>query len=177
MPPRLQRREGVSPLRLDPIAEARRHWEARWEDEPSRAMAAVTSIMRAQQVLMARLNEMLRPLGLTFPRYEALMLLSFTRTGALPLGKIGERLQVHRTSVTNIIDKLEADGLVRRVPHAEDRRATLAEITDAGRATAKAATEVLNAECFGIAALAPRDLERLTAILRGLRLDAGDFTP
>jgi DNA-binding MarR family transcriptional regulator len=167
----------VSPLRIDPIAEARRHWEARWEDEPSRAMAAVTSVMRAQQVLMARLNDLLRPHGLTFPRYEALMLLSFTRTGALPLGKIGERLQVHRTSVTNIIDKLEADGLVRRVPHAEDRRATLAEITEAGRETAQAATAVLNEECFGIASLPPRDLERLTSILRGLRLDAGDFTP
>jgi DNA-binding MarR family transcriptional regulator len=166
----------VSPLRIDPIAEARRHWEARWDVEPSCAMAAVTSIMRAQQVLMARLNELLRPHGLTFPRYEALMLLSFTRAGALPLGKIGERLQVHRTSVTNIIDKLEADGLVRRVPHSADRRATLAAITDAGRATADAATEVLNAECFGIAALEPHDLEQLTAILRGLRLDAGDFT-
>jgi DNA-binding MarR family transcriptional regulator len=105
------------------------------------------------------------------------MLLSFTRTGALPLGKIGERLQVHRTSVTNIIDKLEADGLVRRVPHTEDRRATLAEITDAGRKTASKATEVLNEECFGIASLAPRDLERLTSILRDLRLDAGDFAP
>jgi DNA-binding MarR family transcriptional regulator len=167
----------VTPLRLDPIAEARRHWETRWESEPSRAMAAVTSIMRAQQVLMARLNELLRPHGLTFPRYEALMLLSFTRTGALPLGKIGERLQVHRTSVTNIIDKLEADGLVRRVPHAEDRRATLAEITPAGRESARRATTVLNAEGFGIAALPARDLERLTSILRELRLDAGDFAP
>jgi DNA-binding MarR family transcriptional regulator len=125
---------------------------------------------------MARLNDLLRPHGLTFPRYEARCCCP-SPARALPLGKIGERLQVHRTSVTNIIDKLEADGLVRRVPHAEDRRATLAEITDEGRATAKAATEVLNAECFGIAALAPRDLERLTAILRGLRLDAGDFTP
>ena len=93
------------------------------------------------------------------------------------MGIFGERLLVHRTWVTNIIDKLEADGLVRRVPHAEDRRATLAEITDEGRAAAKTATEVLNAECFGIASLPPRDLERLTTILRGLRLDAGDFTP
>jgi DNA-binding MarR family transcriptional regulator len=167
----------MNPLRLDPIAEARRHWEARWDAEPSQAMAAVTSIMRAQQVLMARLNELLRPHGLTFPRYEALMLLSFTRTGALPLGKIGERLQVHRTSVTNIIDKLEADGFVQRVPHAEDRRATLAEITDAGREVAGAATTTLNADFFGLAALPPDDLESLTEILRGLRLDAGDFTP
>jgi DNA-binding MarR family transcriptional regulator len=165
----------VAPLRIDPIAEARRHWTERWGEEPARPMAAVTSIMRAQQVLMARLNDLLRPLGLTFPRYEALMLLSFTRTGALPLGKIGERLQVHRTSVTNIVDKLEADGLVRRVPHEADRRATLAEITDAGRETAAQATAALNDAAFGIDALGNDEQEAVTALLRALRLDAGDF--
>jgi DNA-binding MarR family transcriptional regulator len=165
----------VSPLRIDPIAEARRHWTERWGEEPARPMAAVTSIMRAQQVLMARLNDLLRPLGLTFPRYEALMLLSFTRAGALPLGKIGERLQVHRTSVTNIVDKLEADGLVRRVPHENDRRATLAEITDAGRATAARATAALNDAAFGIDALGNDEQEAITALLRALRIDAGDF--
>jgi DNA-binding MarR family transcriptional regulator len=165
----------VSPLRIDPIAEARRHWSERWGDEPARPMAAVTSIMRAQQVLLARLNDLLRPFGLTFPRYEALMLLSFTRAGALPLGKIGERLQVHRTSVTNIVDKLEADGLVRRVPHAEDRRATLAQITDEGREAAARATSVLNDAAFGIDALGNDDQEAVTVLLRGLRVDAGDF--
>ena len=165
----------MTPLRIDPIAEARRHWTERWGEEPARPMAAVTSIMRAQQVLLARLNDLLRPFGLTFPRYEALMLLSFTRTGALPLGKIGERLQVHRTSVTNIVDKLEADGFVRRVPHAEDRRATLAEITDAGRATAADATTALNVAAFGIDALGDDEQEAVTALLRALRVDAGDF--
>jgi DNA-binding MarR family transcriptional regulator len=165
----------MTPLRIDPIAEARRHWTERWGEEPARPMAAVTSIMRAQQVLMARLNDLLRPVGLTFPRYEALMLLSFTRTGALPLGKLGERLQVHRTSVTNIVDKLEADGLVRRVPHAEDRRATLAEITPAGRETAQRATAALNGAAFGIDALGNDEQEAVTALLRALRVDAGDF--
>jgi len=165
----------AAPLRIDPIAEARRHWEARWSDEPARPMAAVTSVMRVQQILLARLNELLRDDGLTFPRYEALMLLSFTRTGALPLGKIGQRLQVHRTSVTNIVDKLEQDGLVRRVPHEHDRRATLAEITDAGRAVAARATERLNADGFGLGALEPEDQERLTELLRIVRLAAGDF--
>jgi DNA-binding MarR family transcriptional regulator len=138
-------------------------------------MAAVTSVMRAQQILLAQLNALLAPLGITFPRYEALMLLSFSRAGALPLGKIGERLQVHRTSVTNIIDKLEADGLVRRVPHENDRRATLAEITDEGRATAKKATAALNAAAFGIDALGNDEQEAVTALLRALRVDAGDF--
>jgi DNA-binding MarR family transcriptional regulator len=163
------------PLRIDPIAEARRRWSERWGEEPARPMEAVTSIMRAQQILLARLNELLGPLGLTFPRYEALMLLSFTKTGTLPMGKVGERLQVHRTSVTNIIDKLEADGLARRVPHAEDRRTTLAEITDAGRDVAERATELLNADAFGLAALADDEQERLTELLRTLRLEAGDF--
>jgi DNA-binding MarR family transcriptional regulator len=70
-------------------------------------MMAVTSIMRAEQILIARLNELLRPWDLTFPRYEGLMLLHYSRNGSLPLGKMGSRLQVHPTSVTNIIDGLE----------------------------------------------------------------------
>ena len=167
----------TKPLRIDPIAEARRHWSERWGEEPARPMEAITSIMRAQQILLARLNELVGPFGLTFPRYEALMLLSFSRTGALPLGKVGERLQVHRTSVTNIVDKLEADGLVRRVPHAADRRTTLAEITAAGRAAAAGATDALHVAGFGIGALGDDDLEQLTGILGRLRVDAGDYRP
>jgi DNA-binding MarR family transcriptional regulator len=164
------------PLRLDPIEVARRHWEDRWGAEPARPMAAVTSIMRAQQILLARLNALLSPLGITFPRYEALMLLSFSRAGALPLGKIGERLQVHRTSVTNIIDKLEADGLVRRIPHEADRRATLAEISEAGRRVAAEATAVVNAAAFGLSALGPQEQEALSSTLKALRIEAGDFS-
>jgi DNA-binding MarR family transcriptional regulator len=163
------------PLKLDPIAEARRQWAARWPDAPLAAMAAVTSVMRAQQVLLARLNDALRPFGLTFPRYEALMLLHFTRRGALPLGKIGERLQVHRTSVTNIVDKLERDGLVERVPHADDRRATLAEITAEGRRVARAATKAVHAIDFGLGALSEPDQDALTRLLEGLRVAAGDY--
>ena len=166
----------TKPLDIDPIAEGRRHWTERWGDEHARPMAAITSIMRAQQILLARCNELLGPFGLTFPRYEALMLLSFTRSGTLPLGKIGERLQVHRTSVTNIIDKLEADGLVRRVPHEADRRTTLAEITDAGRDVARRATTLLNDDAFGLAALDADEQEQLTGLLRTLRLEAGDFS-
>jgi DNA-binding MarR family transcriptional regulator len=121
------------PLPFDAIAEARRQWEAHRWPVPS-AMAAATSIMRAQQIVLARVDSVLRPLDLTFARYEALVLLYFSRQGALPLGKMGDRLMLHPTSVTNIIDRLEDQGLVRRVPHPTDRRTTLAEITDDGRA-------------------------------------------
>jgi DNA-binding MarR family transcriptional regulator len=140
-------------------------------------MAAVTSIMRAQQLLLARLNEALRPLRLTFPRYEALMLLLFSRNGALPLGKIGDRLQVHATSVTSIVDGLEADGFVRRVPHESDRRTTLAEITRTGRSVALKATTELNEASFFTEPLTPRDLDGLTTTIRKLRHAAGDFGP
>ena len=117
------------PLSFDPIAQARSQWLDRWGEEPARPMAAVTSIMRVQQILLARLGELLRPFGLTFPRYETLMVLVFSRTGALPVGKMGERLQVHRTSMTHMADRLEEAGLVTRVAHAEDRRSTLIAIT------------------------------------------------
>jgi len=164
-------------LAFDPIAEARRQWEEHWGPDAVAAMGAVTSIMRAQQVLLARLNEALKPFGLTFPRYEALMLLYYSRRGSLPLGKMGDRLQVHRASVTNVVDRLEEDGLVARVQHEEDRRAVLAEITRRGRSVARRATKQLHADAFGTAPLADEELERLFALLRPLRVDAGDFAP
>ena len=162
-------------LPFDPIAEARKQWEERWGSEPGPAMAAVTSVMRAQQLLIARLNEALRSYGLTFPRYEALMLLLFSRRGSLPLGKIGDRLQVHATSVTSIIDGLEADGFVRRVPHSTDRRTTLAEITRAGRAVAMKATTALNNARFFTSPLTDDELDALTNTISNLRQAAGDF--
>ena len=161
--------------RIDPIAEARRHWQERWGPEPAQAMAATTSIVRAQQLLLARYEELLKPLGVTFARYELLQLLSFTRRGELPVGKLGERLQVHRSSVTNAVDKLLAGGLVTRRPHPEDGRASLVAITEAGRAVALEGTGLLNGADFAIGALPAADREALTRILGTLRRDAGDF--
>ncbi len=89
-------------------------------------MAAVTSVFRAQQIYLARIDAVLRPLGLTFARYEVLMLLTFSRAGALPLSKVGTRLQVHPTSVTNAVNRLADDGLITRLPHPTDGRTTLA---------------------------------------------------
>src|SRR5690349_20335198 len=162
-------------LSFDPIDEARRHWEERWTEDAATEMVAVTSIMRVHQILIARLNDLLEPFGLTFPRYEALMLLFLSRRGSLPLGKIGERLQVHRTSVTNTVDGLEKIGLVRRVPHESDRRAVLAEILPDGRRVAEAATAALNEAGFATEPLSGAQLEDLAKLLRVLRVSAGDF--
>jgi DNA-binding MarR family transcriptional regulator len=138
-------------------------------------MMAVTSVMRAQQILLGRLNEALDKFGLTFARYEALMLLYFSRAGSLPLGKMGARLQVHPASVTNLVDGLERDGLVQRAPHPSDRRTTLATITLAGRAVAESATAELHEMRFGTAPLSDEALGEVTEILRGARAGAGDF--
>lgn len=158
-------------LRFDPIAEGRRQWTEHWGPETAPPMAAVTSIMRAQQIVLARLNELLGPLGLTFARYEALMLLFYTRAGELPLGKISDRLQVHRASVTNVIDKLVESGFVERVAHERDRRTTLARITPAGREVATRATELLNGARMGLDALSDDQMDALAALLTPLRVD------
>jgi DNA-binding MarR family transcriptional regulator len=160
-------------LPFDPIARAAEIWERRFGD--SRAMAAVTSIMRAQQILIAGLDGLLRPHGLTFARYEALVLLRFSREGALPLRLIGQRLMVHPTSVTNTINRLEAQGLVVRRPNPADGRGTLAEITMAGREVVERATKDLMAADFGLGGYDRRDLEEMFGMLRGLRVTAGDF--
>jgi DNA-binding MarR family transcriptional regulator len=164
-----------APLRFDPIAEARRQWNKHWGKRATPAMSAVTSIMRVHQILMARLNELLQPYELTFPRYEALMLLYYSRRGSLPLGKMGDRLQVHRTSVTNTIDGLERLGYVERVAHEQDRRTTLARITERGLDVAEAATRALNERRFGTEPLGRQELELLSETLRRVRVDAGDF--
>ncbi|MGN6792592.1 MAG: MarR family winged helix-turn-helix transcriptional regulator [Streptosporangiaceae bacterium] len=161
-------------LPFDPIERAAAIWERRFGE--SRAMAAVTSVMRAHQILLGELDSMLRPFGLTFARYEALVLLSFSRAGALPMRLIGERLMVHPTSVTNTIDRLEGAELVARRPNPQDRRGTLAEITPAGRKVVAEATEVLMTAGFGLRGYDDSQLDELFSLLRNLRVDAGDFT-
>jgi DNA-binding MarR family transcriptional regulator len=163
------------PLPFDPIAEAERQWRRHWGNAATPSMAAVTSIMRAHQLVMGRLNDELKPWELTFARYEALMLLFFSRTGSLPLGKMGARLQVHPTSVTNLIDGLEKLGYVTRGPHPSDRRTTLATISDRGRVVAQDATKALNAMRFGTGEMTRSDLVTVTDVLRRMREGAGDF--
>ena len=160
-------------LPFDPIAEARRQWDLRWD--AGAAMAAATSVMRAQQIVLARVDAVLHDLGLTFARYEVLVLLHFSRRGALPMGKMGDRLMIHPPSDTNLVDRLEEAGLVRRLPHPSDGRTTLVELTPAGRNVVEEATRRVTGVDLGLAGLASEELETLTALLRKVRVDAGDY--
>jgi len=155
---------------MDPIAEARRQWQEHGWIDAADGMATVTSIIRAQQVLLQRVEEHLAPFGLSFARFELLRLLAFTRHGELPLGKLGARLQVHPTSITSAVDRLEKQGLVERHPHPTDGRTTLAVITDAGRDVVERATKVLNDEVFAAIGLTERESSQLYKLLEKLRL-------
>jgi DNA-binding MarR family transcriptional regulator len=161
-------------LPFDPIARAAQTWER--EFGPASAMRVATSVMRVQQLLLARYDAVLKPYGITFARYEALVLLRFARRGALPLKIMGERLMVHPTSVTNIVDRLVASGLVERRPNPADGRGVLASLTDEGRDVVERATRDLMAIDFGLDVLddAARDL--VYEQLRAVRLAAGDVT-
>ncbi|CAN5550887.1 MarR family transcriptional regulator [soil metagenome] len=160
-------------LPFDPIDEAARQWAERWDGVP--AMHAVTSLMRVQQLVIGRLDAILKPHDLSFARYEALVLLTFSSRGSLPLGKMGERLQVHPTSVTSIVKRLAEQGLIERRQHPDDGRAVLAEITEAGRDLVERATKDLVTADFGLDALAEPDRLALSELLRPIRSIAGDF--
>ena len=164
------------PLPDDPIELAWANWVRHGWDESADGMALVTSIMRVQQVFLARVEAVLRPHGLTFARYEVLRLLGFSRRGSMPVGKIGQRLQVHPASVTNAVQRLETDGLVVRSANPNDGRSVIAEITPAGRELVDHCTDLLNVEVFSIVPIPEAQQQRTFRSLKTVRKAFGDFT-
>lgn len=162
-----------SPLPFDPIERAAENWQQAWGD-PTR-MRLATSIMRVQQLLINAYDEALRPHGLTFARFEALALLHFSSSGELPMKVIGDRLQVHPTSVTNTVERLAAAGLVERKKNPRDGRGVLAALTDEGRKAVEAAAVDLMRLDFALADLPDGEVEAVVASLARLRRAAGDF--
>jgi DNA-binding MarR family transcriptional regulator len=159
--------------RIDPIAEARRQWEAHGWGDAAPGMAAVTTITRVQQILAGRVEEALAPFGLTFARYEILRLLGFTRAGMLPMGKISDRLQVHPASVTSAVKRLEREGLIERINDEDDNRVVLAVLQPAGQSLLGPATEAVNA-VFESTGLDESDLDALVELMKPIRHAAGD---
>jgi DNA-binding MarR family transcriptional regulator len=155
------------PLPFDPIERAGVLWEKHVGDASS--MRVATSIMRVQQVLIAELDGVLKPLDLTFARYEVLRLVSFSRAGRLPLSMIGQRLMVHPTSVTNAIDRLTDSGFVERIPDDEDRRRVYASLTTEGKRVLRRATKALMDIDFGLGVLGAAERESLFTVLRSVR--------
>lgn len=125
--------------------------------------------------MLGQVERALRPFDLSFARFELLRLLAFTREGRLPMASAIARLQVHPTSVTNTVNRLERDGLVIREPHPQDGRAVLLTLTDRGRDVIEQATPALN-EVFATLGLSQEDTIELVRVLARFRKDAGDFS-
>jgi DNA-binding MarR family transcriptional regulator len=158
----------------DPIQAAYDLWVGKgWEDTAD-GMTAVTSLLRIHQLLTARADQILAPIGLTFARYEVLVVLYFNED-AVPLSYLAQALQLHQASVTNLVDKLEKQGYLERKAHPSDRRVTLARITDAGRARTGTAIEGLSAELYARLGLTPRETRQLVTLFAKMRRSWGDL--
>jgi DNA-binding MarR family transcriptional regulator len=158
----------------DPILAAYHLWiENGWEDCAD-GLAAVTSIIRVRQVLTQRADQILAPIGLTFSRYEVLVHLYFN-DGELPLAQLGKRLQIHQTSITGLVDKLEARDLIRRTRHPTDRRSTIARMTPAGQQLVTEAITRLNADLFRDIGLSGDEVQVLFTVLTKMRRSWGDL--
>ena len=167
----------TQPTGRDPIAEARRQWQVHGWSDAADGMAAVTSVMRAQQLLLTQIDALLRPFGLTFARFELLRLLSFASEQRMTMLRAGHRLQVHPTSLTSLAQRLREDGLIDRVINPDDGRSAILVLTPQGLELVEVATKALNGEVFEQVGLDPDDIATLVEVLGRFRAGRGDFTP
>jgi DNA-binding MarR family transcriptional regulator len=160
------------PLAYDPVEASRERWVQEGWAGTSAGMAAVVSVMRAEQIFLRRATDILRPLGLTFARYQVLGMMRWT--GPLTLGAVGHGLWITPGTVTSAIDRLEAAGLCRRLSHPTDARATLVEITAKGRKLFDRSVQRLNDDLFGTVGLAEDELDLLVELIGKIRAADGD---
>ncbi|WP_420114764.1 MarR family winged helix-turn-helix transcriptional regulator [Pseudactinotalea sp.] len=121
-------------------------------------------IVRAARSLRRRWMASLEPWGITPHEYRALHVT--THEEPPRLSEIADRLRIAPRSATEVVDSLEAKGLVRRVPSPTDRRAVLVEPTDAGRTLAEEVAQ--QRSDLGeqmLAPLAPDDVAQLRDLL------------
>jgi DNA-binding MarR family transcriptional regulator len=159
----------------DPILQGYDLWVDNGWDDCAEGLAAVTSILRVRQVLTQRADHILAPIALSFARYQVLLAISLN-DGALSLAQVSRVLRLHQTSVTGLIDKLAAQGLIARTRHATDRRITIAEMTPAAQSLLPEAIRLLNAELFPKLGLTTEEVRAMIAVMRKMRLSWGDFT-
>jgi DNA-binding MarR family transcriptional regulator len=138
-------------------------------------MEATTALTRINQLIVREIDRVLQTYNLTFPQYEALVLLYFSREGSLPLGRMGRRLMVHPATVTSTIDLLEGKGCVSREKHPTDRRLVLASITPKGRTLVRQATEALVAAKYGLAAMTTDEAEQIAKLIKNVRGRIADY--
>ena len=160
---------------FDVVEASRRVWLERWNPEAASGMAVFTAILRSHQLLTDQVNNVMRSHGLTFARYEVLAWLATDPESARTLSWISKTLRIPPATVTDIIDRLEDEGFVRRAPHPSDARTTLAVITARGRKAAMDATHDLNTTVYERIGLSERRRAQLIDVLAELRANGNEF--
>lgn len=103
-------------------------------DAPSKARLRLwLRILSVSRTVEAELRERLRALDTTLPRFDVMAALHRAE-GGLRMTALSSVLRVSNGNVTGIVDRLEADGLARRLPVEGDRRSMLVKLTPAGTA-------------------------------------------
>jgi DNA-binding MarR family transcriptional regulator len=166
---------GFQAAPFDVVEASRRVWLERWDPEAASGMAVFTAILRSYQLLNDQVANVMRSHDLTFARYEVLTWLATDPESSLTLSWISKTLRIPPATVTNIIDRLEDDKLVRRVPHPSDARTTLAVITPRGQRAATDATRDLNAIVYEQIGLSERHRSQLVDLLAELRESGNEF--
>lgn len=166
---------GFQAAPFDVVEASRRVWLEQWDAEAASGMAVYTAILRSYQLLANRVDEVMGTFDLTFARYEVLTWLATDPQSSLTLSWISKTLRIPPATVTNIIDRLENDGLVRRVPHPSDARTTLAVITPNGRRIATDATRALNTTVYEQIGLSEKKRSHLIELLAELRARGNEF--
>jgi DNA-binding MarR family transcriptional regulator len=170
-----RRAGGFEPAPFDVVEASRQVWLRHWNPEAASGMAVFTAVLRSYQLLADEVNRVMRRHSLTFARYEVLTWLATDPDSSLTLSWISKTLRIPPATVTNIIDWLEDDKLVRRVAHPSDARTTLAVITARGKKVAESATEDLNATVYERIGLSEDQRRQLTDLLADLRASGNEF--
>ena len=157
------------------VEASRRVWLERWDPEAASGMAVYTAVLRTYQLLNDEVNTVMRRHDLTFARHQVLAWLAMDPESSLTLSWISKTLRIPPATVTNIIDRLEDEGLVRRVPHPSDARTTLAVITARGEKVAAEATRDLNETVYECIGMSEPKRRRLVDLLAELRASGNDF--
>jgi DNA-binding MarR family transcriptional regulator len=127
-------------------------------------------LVKTLRFVEARLEGCLEPIGLSLPQFGTLHQLAAAGE-PLPLSTLAERRACVRSNITQLVDRLEAEHLVKRSDDPRDRRSIRAELTDEGRARYEAGAKALTAEEKDLFALFTREQRdqffALLAILRG----------
>lgn len=136
----------------------------------SKAQEGTIALLRTASVVSRTLSRVLEPWGLSLAQYNALRIIRGAGTGGIPTLAIRERMIEEGTTITRLLDKLEAAGLIERERSLPDRRQVICRATAEGKQWLDEIDPVIDAaDEEAVAALGPRQLQQFIAMLDVVR--------